>query len=78
MSPFPNLFGNSGAGGLAPGSPGKGGLTTTSFTGLPSTASQLTGQVHVSLHGTTEEVLQRTKGKMLERDYICTCGSIEI
>ena len=61
MSPFPNLFGNSGAGGLAPGSPGKGGLSTTSFTGLPGTASQLTGQVHVSLHFTAEEVLQRMR-----------------
>ena len=69
MSPFPNLFGNSGAGGLAPGSPGKGGLTATSFTGLPSTASQLTG--HVSLHVTTEKVLQHTKGEMLERYYVC-------
>jgi len=41
-------FSSSGLGGLAPGSPGKNTLSTTSFTGLPSTASQLTGQVHES------------------------------
>ena len=64
MQAFPNPFGNSGGGGLAPGSPGKGSLVTTSFTGLPSTASQLTGQVHVSVCVMAEKVLHRMEEEL--------------
>ena len=64
MQAFPNPFGNSGGGGLAPGSPGKGSLVTTSFTGLPSTASQLTGQVHVSVRVMVENVLHHMEEEL--------------